>query len=496
MYRAYYKTSRGELCPTTLQKQIDSQNQLLKELITVLPFVKYGLDNNVIKQESDLATLRTLPLVVYEEIYPYIDQVWNGGENILWYGKTKWFGKSSGTTNAKSKFIPVTNESIDQNHFLGGRDMLASYFKRNPNSKIGFDSVVTISGSIQDRNIVAQTHAGDISTVLDLNSPWWVQLSKALPQEILKIPSWDERLPKVIDFLKNSDVKAFTGTVTWVHIIINEIVKKLGAKDATEIWPNLEVFFHGAVSIKPYIEEFKRLIPKNDFYFVEVYNASEGFFGFQDTNDSEDGMLLLTGHGVFYEFVDLKDKTIHTVNSLQLNHSYEMIISTVSGLWRYRIGDIVLVSSIDPIRIKVAGRTKAVLNAYGEELMVGNVDEAIRLINQETIYKVKEYTGCPIYKDDINQGAHEWIIEFETAPENIDDFIEIFDNKLKSLNSDYESKRRGNIVLANPIVHPVLNGTFYKWMENRNKLGGQNKVPRLSEDRKYIDEIKNVCGIL
>ncbi len=496
MYRAYYKTSRGELCPITLQNQIESQKQILNELTTVLPFTKYGIENNLIKDISGFEMLQSLPLVNYEDIYPYIQRVWNGEDNILWYGKTKWFAKSSGTTNAKSKYIPVTQESIDQNHFLGGRDMLYFYFKRNPKSQIGFDSVLTISGSIQDINEVAQTHAGDISTVLDLNSPWWAQLSKVLPQEILKIASWQERLPKVIDFVKNSDIKAFTGTVTWVQIIINEVIKNLGVKDAINVWPNLEVFFHGAVSIKPYLEEFKRLIPKSDFYFVEVYNASEGFFAFQDTDNRDDGMLLLAGHGIYYEFIDLKNKTIHTIDDLELNNSYEIVISTVSGLWRYRIGDVILVSSIDPVRIKVIGRTQAMLNAYGEELMVGNVDEAIRLINQEGQYSVKEYTGCPVYKNENINGAHEWVIEFENLPSDIEHFKKVFDEKLKSLNSDYEAKRKGDIVLSTPIIHPVLIGTFYKWMESRNKIGGQNKIPRLSDNRQYLEEIKNICGII
>ena len=225
LYRAYYKTSRGDLCPTTLQKQIDSQNQVLSDLITVLPFVKYGIENHIDTKCPNLDILRQLPIVSYEEIHPYIDMVWNGNDNVLWYGKTKWFAKSSGTTNSKSKYIPVTNESIEQNHFLAGRDMLANYLKRNPKSKIGFESAVTISGSIQDRNEVAQTHAGDISTILDLNQPWWAQLSKALPQDILEIPSWKDRLPFVINFLKDVDVKVCVGTVTWIHIILDEILK-------------------------------------------------------------------------------------------------------------------------------------------------------------------------------------------------------------------------------------------------------------------------------
>lgn len=493
MYRAYYKLHRGELLPNSKEKQILAQNEVLEELINMLPFVKYGTENNINLTADHLQNLQKLNTVTYEEIYPFIKRTWEGEENVLWYGKTEWFAKSSGTTNAKSKYIPVSTDSIDQNHILAGKDMLGSYLKRNPNSKIGFDSVINITGSIQERNEIAKTHAGDISTILDLHAPWYARLSKVLPKSILEIGSWEERLPKIIEFLKDSDVKAFIGTVTWIHIILDQIVKKNDLKNALEIWPKLEVFFHGAVSMKPYINEFKKLIPTNKFTYVEVYNASEGFFAFQDTDDHKNGMLLLCGHGIFYEFIDIKTKQIYTLKDVKLNEQYELVISTVSGLWRYRIGDVIEITNIDPIRIKIIGRTKAVLNAYGEELMVDNVDEAIKQINNKNKYSVGEYTGCPIFKNENNNnGGHEWVIEFEKIPDDINDFIELFDKKLCNLNSDYNAKRTGDIVLKKPIVHPVLKGTFYEWMKNRNKFGGQNKVPRLSESREYVEDLLRV----
>ncbi len=490
MYRAYYSLYRGDLLPKTKDSQIVSQNQIASELASILPFIKYGTEQNITYKNSALEIIRSLPVREYEELYPWIERTWNGEENVLWYGKTEWFAKSSGTTNARSKFIPMTRESIEQNHFLGARDMLGTYLERNPNSKIGFDSVVTISGSIQDRNEVAKTHAGDVSTVLDLNSPWWAQLSKVLPKNIIDIPSWEERLPKIIEFLKDADVKAFAGTVTWVYIILDEVVKKYGVSDALKLWPNLEVFFHGAVSIKPYLSEFKKLVPNNKVHYVEVYNASEGFFAFQDTDDAENGMLLMCGHGIFYEFGDIHTGEVLTIDDVKLHERYELIISTVSGLWRYRLGDVVEITSTDPVRVRVAGRTKAVLNAYGEELMVGNVDEAIRQIHEEHGYCINEYSGCPIYKGgNVSKGGHEWVIEFENIPEDINKFIEIFDKKLRELNSDYDAKRKGDIVLNVPVVHAVPKGTFYEWMKSRNKLGGQNKVPRLCEKRECLGAI-------
>ncbi len=486
MYKRYYKMSRGELFPKNRKSQIDSQEQLLQELVFILSSVKYGLESNIKNLETDIETLRYLPVRSYEEIYPWIERSWNGEENVLWLGKPKCFAKSSGTTNARSKYLPVTDESLNQNHFLAGRDMLANYLGRVENSRIGFDSVLTVSGSIQDVNPKSGLCAGDVSALIDANSPWWTRLSKALPKSIIKIPAWQDRLPKVLEFVHGADIKAFVGVTSWIHTIIKESVKKYGADSAITLWPNLEVFFHGGVSIKPYIEDLKRLIPNNNFKYIEVYNASEGFFAFQDTDS--DGMLLLTGHGVFYEFRDVKTGEIYTISEAKLDTNYELIITTVSGLWRYALGDIIKIVNLDPMRIKVVGRTKAVLNVYGEELMVGNVDEAVEYLNSQG-YKIGEYTGSTIYSNNENNGAHEWIFEFEEEISDKNKFIEALDNKLRELNSDYDAKRKGNIILGIPTVHIVKTGTFNKWLESRGKLGGQNKVPRLREERDILESI-------
>lgn len=480
MYRAMYKLSRGNALPKTREDQETAQADVLAELLSVLPATSYG-------SECGAVEVADLPVRSYEEFYPWIERAWNGEADVLWHGTVEWFAKSSGTTNARSKFIPVSSDAMEQNHFLCGRDMLASYLERNPDSRLGFDSVVTISGSVQDIHPVSGAKAGDVSAVLDANAPWWADLAKTLPKDILNIPAWKDRFPKAIEFLKDADVKAFVGTVTWVHLLLSEAVAKYGAKDALELWPELEVFFHGAVSMSPYRAQFEKLIPAKTFRFVEVYNASEGFFAFQDTDNADNGMLLLCGHGIYYEFRDLKTGVLYPLQKVKKGERYEMIISTVAGLWRYTIGDVVEIVNDDPVRVRVVGRTKAMLNAYGEELMVGNVDEALSRLKD--LFPVPtEYTGCPVYKTETAAGAHEWIMEFDEMP-SCDEFVRAFDAELRSLNSDYDAKRSGDIVLGLPIVHFVPKGTFYHWMERRGKFGGQNKIPRLSESRSHVEEI-------
>lgn len=488
MYRAYYKIYRGDLLPNTREKQIKNQQRLLGEFAFVLNLVKYGIENNVIISNDNLQTLQSLPICEYEKIYPFIERMLNGEEDVLWFGVPEWFSKSSGTTNARSKYIPVTKESIEQNHFLAGRDMLASYLFRNPESKLGFDSVVTISGSIQEET-KSGAKVGDISAVIDKNSPWWARLSKVLPQSILEIKSWDERLPKVVDYILKEDIKSFAGVTSWVFTVIDEAVKKSNKENAVSLWPNIEVIFHGGVSIEPYREHLNRLLPKKDIHYVEIFNASEGFYAFQDTNDDDLGMLLLCGHGIFYEFLDLESKKVFTLQDVCIDRKYELIITTVSGLWRYQTGDVVVITCVDPVRIKVCGRTKAVLNSFGEELMVGNVDMAINEMHKKG-YNIGEYTGTTIYKTVQNMGGHEWVIEVEDLNNlNKDSFVDEFDSILRNINSDYDAKRRGDVILQKPKIHFVKKGTFYAWMQSRGKTGGQNKIPRLSESRDLFENI-------
>lgn len=489
MYKMYYKMHRGGLLQKNYKEQVESQKQIIKELVFVLQKTKYFKENKIKIKNKNLKLLQSLPIVSYEDIHPWIERTWEGEENVLWTGNIKLFAKSSGTTNSRSKYIPISNEYLEDNHITGGKDMLYSYLKRNPKSKLGYDSVLTISGSIQDIHKNNGNIAGDVSGIIDMNSPWWAGLYKILPKKILGIKSWEHRFPEVLKFIKNKDVKAFVGVTSWINNVIYQSIKDSKIKNALDLWPNLEVFFHGGVSIKPYLKDLKKMIPSKNFKYVEVYNASEGFFAFQDTDDMDKGMLLLCGHGVFYEFCDFKTKKIHTIKNIKKKTKYELIISNTAGLWRYAIGDVVEVVNLNPIRVKVVGRTKAVLNSYGEELMVGNVDDAIKQLNQLYNYSILEYTGTSVFKSKTTYPGHEWIFEFMSIPDDKDLFIKRFDDLLKKVNSDYEAKRKGDMILSQPIVHFVKKDTFYKWMETRGKLGGQNKIPRLSEKRDHLESV-------
>ncbi|MFM7088297.1 MAG: GH3 auxin-responsive promoter family protein [Candidatus Paceibacterota bacterium] len=484
IYRYVYKLN-GRIY-TDRRRQILAQKQLLTRISNVLPYTAYSKDLSVKREPNPLTHIRNLPLQTYEEIYPWIERAYNGERDVLWPGQVKWFSKSSGTTNARSKYIPVTHESIHENHLRAGRHMLAYYLQMNPKSKLTLGSIATISGSIQEES-PANARVGDISAVVDCNLPIWAKLTKGIPKKILEIKSWDERLPQAVAHLSKKDIRCLVGVTSWLLVLIEQTIQKAGKNNALELWPNLEVIFHGGVSIAPYRKKLKMIIPKYDLYLIEVFNASEGFFAFQDTAEDTRGLLLACKHGIWYEFRDLKTNHTCTISEIELSKKYELIITTLSGLWRYRTGDVVEVSSLEPIRIKVAGRTKAVLNTFGEEVMVGNIDTVIGLLNEKN-YQIGEYTGTTIFPSETQKGGHEWIIETDNVQkENLSNFIEEFDNLLKKTNSDYEAKRRGDIILSAPEIHVVKKGVFNQWLAKRGKAGGQNKVPRLSENRELFE---------
>jgi phenylacetate-coenzyme A ligase PaaK-like adenylate-forming protein len=494
IYRAYFKSKRQHLLPVNLLSQIEAQKELLQTFAFVLPKTAYGreiIPN--INEINEINAFNNLPLVIYEEIHPYIERALKNEANVLWVGNVKWFSKSSGTTNAKSKYIPVTKDSIEENHFAAGKDLLGTYLINNPNSKLGFGSVAFISGSLQDTHPVSKSKAGDISWIIEQNTPFWINLIKAMPKKILKIPDWSKRLQKATDYLHDIDIKAITGVVSWVSVLMYESVKKYNKQNVLDIWPDLEVFFHGGVSLLPYKKDLEKLIPSKDFYYINVYNASEGFFAFQDTLHGENGMLLLCNHGIYYEFYDYETKKLYSIEEAIIDNNYELVITTLSGLWRYRTGDVVNIVNQDPIRINVTGRTKSVLNIVGEELMVGNVDMAIYDLKHKYNFNIYEYIGTIAEKySDTYSNRHEWVIEANIDEKEINNFIQIFDKLLKDYNSDYEAKRSDDILLALPIVHIVALGTFNSWLESKNKIGGQNKIPRLCESRDIIEELLKI----
>ena len=472
-----------------IESPIITQDKILNKLIRKAERTKFGIEHsfNKIKNYGDFK--RLVPDRKYEELFPYIDEIRNGKKNILWPNSIKLFSISSGTTNAKSKYIPLSNETLNDCHFKGGKDMLAIYLNNNPNSKIFNGKGIILGGS---KEINSKYVEGDLSAILLDNFPFWVNTHRIPDIKTATMKNWDNKLEKIINQSINQNITNLSGVPSWMLILLKNIVKKAGVKNITEIWPNLELYIHGGVNFSPYKNQFKSLIPSKKMNYLETYNASEGFFALQDRQDAND-MLLLLDYGIFYEFKNIKevDKNYISLKDVKTKTDYEIIISTNSGLWRYRIGDIVRFTSISPYRIIIKGRTKSCINTFGEELMVHNTDQAIFEACKKTNCKIAEYTVAPLFLED-SSGAHEWAIEFENLPKNINLFSQILDQKLKKINSDYEAKRSGNLILREPKLNIIKNGVFFDWLKKRNKLGGQNKIVRLSEKRKFIEELKKL----
>lgn len=437
---------------------------------------------------------KRVPVSAYEELFPFIDRAIKGELDVLWPGKIEWFSKSSGTTNDKSKYIPMSNETLDETHFKAGRDMLAVYLALNPGSKLFSGKSLSIAGS-HDPLPQGKSRAGDLSAVLVENLPTFFELVRTPKKKVALMSEWESKIDLMASQSMIEDVTGFAGVPTWTLVLINKIFEKLKKEDRNlfEIWPNLEVFFHGGVNFEPYRAQFEALLPGDQMHYMNIYNASEGYFGFQDDFDRND-MLLMPNHGIFYEFVPLEEAgepfpASHTLEEVELGRTYSMVITTNAGLWRYAIGDTVEFTSKNPYRFRIAGRTRHYINAFGEELMVGNAEEAITRACGATGAIIDNYTAAPVYFSENSQGAHEWIIEFKNQPNDFDTFCQILDSTLKEVNSDYAAKRYNDMALRFPTIHNMPQGTFYDWMKQRGKLGGQNKVPRLSNERKYVESI-------
>ena len=458
---------------------------------------KYGFDS--IENYNDFKA--RVPVVNYEAIYPFIDRLMKGEQNVLWPSEIRWFAKSSGTTNSRSKFIPVSNEALEECHYKGGKDLLSIYVNNFPDSKMFTGKNLVIGGSQQvnqfDEN--ARSYYGDVSAVLLKNLPFWAQMVRTPTLEIALMDEWEEKIEKMARHTAEENVTSMSGVPTWMVVLLERIIELKGVNDITEVWPNLEVFFHGAVAFTPYEKLFNSLIPSREMRYVETYNASEGFFGIQDQSDSKD-MLLMLDYGIFYEFIpfeelDCENPRVLTLDEVELNKSYAIIITTNAGLWRYKIGDTVRFTSKDPYRIRISGRTRHFINAFGEEVVVENAEVAIAEACKRTDAEIENFTAGPIYLDNSKKGGHEWVVEFAKEPEDLERFKQILDEKLREVNSDYDAKRYKDIALDPPIVHAVERGTFYNWMKKRGKLGGQNKVPRLSNNREYLDDILEMISV-
>jgi len=471
------------------------QREVMLRLVSEAKNTEFGVKNRFgdIRSYSDFQ--EQIAVSNYEEFYPYIDRIMKGEQNVLWPTNINWFAKSSGTTNAKSKFIPVSQEALEESHFSGGKDLLATYLNNNPDSLFFTGKNLSIGGSHQQNllNPTGDSYYGDVSAVILQNMPLWAKVVRTPSEDVALLNNWEEKLERIAQETVDENVTSMTGVPTWTLLVLKRIMELKGASNILEVWPNLEVFFHGAVAFGPYKQLFKELIPSKSIAFVDAYNASEGFFGIQDRPESDD-MLLMLDYGIFYEFIAMSSAGLATNRpvplwDVEVGKNYAMIISTSAGLWRYSIGDTVRFTSTNPYRIKISGRTKHFINAFGEELVIENAEEAIEKTCATTNAIIENFTAGPIYLEKNKRGGHEWIIEFEKRPKSLKEFTVLLDDNIKKLNSDYEAKRQNDLALIKPKIHSVPVGTFYKWMKSRGKLGGQNKVPRLSNDRIHIDSI-------
>jgi hypothetical protein len=463
-------------------------------------------ENTIIGKEFEFSSIKSyaafcdrIPVSTYEELAPIIKQTRKGTQNVFWPTTIKWFAKSSGTTNAKSKFIPVSNESLEGCHYKASKDLLCLYLNNNPESQMFIGKSLRLGGSKQmyENN---NTFFGDLSAILIDNMPVWAEYSSTPSSRVSLMSNWEEKLPAIINETINENVTSLAGVPSWMLVLLNKALEETGSKNILDIWPNAEVYFHGGVNFEPYREQYKKLFPKDDFKYYEIYNASEGFFAIQDLNDSSE-LLLMLDYGIFYEFIPMdtfgtKEQKVIPLSQVVLFKNYALVITTNSGLWRYLIGDTIRFTSISPHRINVTGRTKHHINVFGEELMVENTDKAIALACKEFNCEMIDYTVAPIFMEGREKGAHEWIIEFKKNPENLEKFSVFLDRSLQELNSDYEAKRSNNITLNQLKINIARKNLFYDWLKNQNKLGGQNKVPRLSNDRKYLESILEIQEIL
>lgn len=471
------------------------QEELLMNLIRGCEWTVIGKDYDFASIKSYQTFTERVPISSYEDLEPLIERTRKGEQHIFWHTPIKWFAKSSGTTNAKSKYIPVSGEALEDCHYKGSKDLLCLYLNNNENSELFIGKSLRLGGSSQiyeDNN----TYFGDLSAILIENMPIWAEFSSTPSNKVSLMSEWESKLTAIVNETRNENVTSFAGVPSWMLVLMNRVLAETGKDNLLEIWPNLEVYFHGGVSFDPYREQYQKIVPKKDFKYYEIYNASEGFFAIQDLNDSND-LLLMLDYGIFYEFIPMdvfgtpEQKAIRLAD-VELNKNYAIVITTNGGLWRYLIGDTVRFTSLNPYRIRVTGRTKHHINVFGEELMVENTDMAIAKACQLTQTEVVDYTVAPVFMKDKEKGAHEWMIEFKNNPANPEVFRQTLDEILQTLNSDYEAKRYNNMTL-NPLVLNIARpNLFYDWLKENKKLGGQHKIPRLSNQRDYLEQLKNL----
>lgn len=476
---------------------ISAQRDILQHLVTAGQYTEFGKRFGLSRTFTVKAFKAAVPIHTYDDLKPYIDRMMAGEENVLWNTPIEWFAKSSGTTSDRSKYIPVSKESLDENHYQGSKDVLTMYYNNFPESDLLTGKGLVVGGSHTVAQVNDRVQYGDLSAVLMQNMPFWSQWMRTPEISIALLDEWERKIEQLAQSTSYENVTSMGGVPTWTMLLIKRILQIRGKETLAEVWPNLELYMHGGVSFVPYREQFEKLIGK-PVNFLDMYNASEGFFAAQ-THPDEDGMLLFLEHGIFYEFMPVEEygnenpKTIG-LKDVQIGKNYAPVISTTGGLWRYLLGDTIQFTTTFPFRIKVSGRLTHFINAFGEEVIVDNTDKAIALACEKTGALVMDYTAAPIYFSGDANGAHQWLIEFEKQPDDLQLFTYELDEALRSVNSDYDAKRYKDIALRQLIITPLPTGTFNNWLRGKGKLGGQHKVPRLSNDRVFVEEVLGMIG--
>ena len=472
------------------------QRTTLVELLEAAKHTEFGKTHHFEKIKSYEDFDKRVPLFDYESFTPYLEKNIKGKQQVFWPSTIQWFAKSSGTTAGRSKYIPVSDESLEECHYKGGKDMVSLYVSNFPDTKVFTGKSLTVGGALEKDLLHPKgiARAGDVSAVIMHNLPIWAQFIRTPSLETALMSDWEAKIERMARETMDENVTSIAGVPTWTIVLLQRILELKKASNILEVWPNLEVFFHGAVAFGPYRNLFKELIPSDKMRYMETYNASEGFFGMQDQPDSDE-LLLLLDYGIFYEFIlteDLEKENprVISLEGVEVGKNYALLISTNGGLWRYKIGDTVKFTSVLPYRFRISGRTKHFINAFGEEVIVENAEAAISYACEQTGATLTNFTAAPIYfEDSQSKGAHEWVVEFKSLPSDLENFADILDQHLREINSDYDAKRHKNLALQRLQLHAAPVGLFESWLAKKGKLGGQHKVPRLSNSREFMDEI-------
>ena len=473
-----------------LKYPVEVQQEVLMDLISFAKNTKIGYqyDFNSINNYTEFK--ERVPIRSYEEIAEDINKSREGEDNLFWPTKIKWYAKSSGTTDSRSKFIPVSTEALEDCHYKAGKDMLSLYINNNTNTQLFTGKCLRLGGS-QELHQNQQNYFGDLSSIIIDNMPLWAEINSTPSMKVSLMSDWDSKIKAILNECLSENVTSLVGVPSWMLVLLNQGLSEMNKSDIFEIWPNVEVYFHGGVSFRPYKNQYNQIFSSSPIHYYEIYNASEGFFAIQDLNDS-DQLLLMLDYGIFYEFIPIGENldSIVDIQNVKLFVEYEMVITTNGGLWRYRIGDVVRFTSLSPFRIQITGRTKHFINAFGEEVVIENTDKAIEEASLQTGVRIVDYTVAPIYMTKNNsKGSHQWLIEFKDTPSNLDKFGKMLDQKLRELNSDYDAKRYMDITMSSPKISVAQKGLFDKWLRNYKKIGGQHKIQRLSNDRKFIETL-------